>query len=67
MVSNLVSSPGYQELRFDDELERIIYEPVELAQEFRKFDLQTPWEQFPTHKREVLEIEDIPLTEGTEK
>lgn len=58
---------GYQELRYDDELERIIYEPVELAQEFRKFDLQTPWQQFPDHERKVHEIEDVPLTEGIDK
>lgn len=25
-------------------------EPVELAQEFRKFDLNTPWEVFPAHR-----------------
>uniref|UniRef100_A0A914EA11 NADH dehydrogenase [ubiquinone] iron-sulfur protein 3, mitochondrial n=1 Tax=Acrobeloides nanus TaxID=290746 RepID=A0A914EA11_9BILA len=28
------------------ELRRIVYEPTELAQEFRKFDLDTPWENF---------------------
>jgi len=58
---------GYTELRYDDELERIIYEPVELAQEFRKFDLQTPWNQFPEHERKVHELEDIKLTEGIDK
>lgn len=58
---------GYQELRYDDELERIIYEPVELAQEFRKFDLQTPMNMFPDHQREVSEIEDVKLTEGIDK
>ena len=32
----------------DDELQRVVQEPVELAQQFRKFDLAAPWEQFPT-------------------
>ena len=30
---------GYVELRYDDE---VVAEPVELAQEFRKFDLKSP-------------------------
>lgn len=37
---------GYVELRYDPELERCVYEPTELAQEFRKFDLHTPWPLF---------------------
>uniref|UniRef100_A0A914E928 NADH dehydrogenase [ubiquinone] iron-sulfur protein 3, mitochondrial n=1 Tax=Acrobeloides nanus TaxID=290746 RepID=A0A914E928_9BILA len=37
---------GYTEIRYDPELRRIVYEPTELAQEFRKFDLDTPWENF---------------------
>ncbi|XP_065065240.1 NADH dehydrogenase [ubiquinone] iron-sulfur protein 3, mitochondrial-like [Rhopilema esculentum] len=49
---------GYTELRYDDELKRIVQEPIELAQEFRKFDFRTPWEQFPEHRKEkVLEID----------
>ncbi|EDV29799.1 NADH dehydrogenase [ubiquinone] iron-sulfur protein 3, mitochondrial [Trichoplax sp. H2] len=43
---------GYTELRYDDELKRIVSEPVEFAQEFRKFDLETPWEQFPAYREE---------------
>jgi len=42
---------GYVEVRFDEELQRVVHEPVELAQEFRKFDLDTPWEQFPHFKK----------------
>lgn len=34
-------------MRWDPELQRIIQEPTEMAQEFRKFDLDTPWEVFP--------------------
>ena len=29
---------GYVEVRYDDELKRVVYEPVKLPQEFRKFD-----------------------------
>ena len=35
---------GYVELRYDDELKRVVYEPVRLAQEFRNFDFLSPWE-----------------------
>lgn len=28
----------------------MVAEPVELAQEFRKFDLNTPWEVFPAYR-----------------
>lgn len=45
---------GYNEVRYDPELKRIVYEPTELAQEFRKFDLDTPWETFPKFKNESI-------------
>ncbi|MEZ5789498.1 MAG: NADH-quinone oxidoreductase subunit C [Nitratireductor sp.] len=35
---------GYVEVRYDDEAKRVIYEPVELRQEFRNFDFLSPWE-----------------------
>ena len=35
---------GYVEVRYDEELKRVIYEPVELRQEFRNFDFLSPWE-----------------------
>jgi len=35
---------GYVELRYDDELKRVVYRPVELVQEFREFDFMSPWE-----------------------
>jgi len=35
---------GFVELRYDDEVKRVIYEPVELKQEFRNFDFMSPWE-----------------------
>ena len=35
---------GYVEVRYDDERKRVVYEPVELTQEFRSFDFESPWE-----------------------
>ncbi len=35
---------GYLELRYDDELKRVVYQPVDLVQEFRDFDFMSPWE-----------------------
>jgi len=35
---------GYVELRYDEEQKRVVYEPVKLTQEFRRFDFTSPWE-----------------------
>lgn len=35
---------GFVELRWDDELKQVVYEPVQLPQEFRDFDFLSPWE-----------------------
>ena len=35
---------GFVEVRYDDEQKRVIYEPVNLRQEFREFDFLSPWE-----------------------
>jgi NADH-quinone oxidoreductase subunit C len=32
------------EVRYDDELKRVVYEPVTLTQDFRTFDFLSPWE-----------------------
>jgi len=42
---------GFYEVRYCNEVKRVIQEPVEFAQEFRKFDFQSPWEQFPNHRK----------------
>ena len=39
---------GFVELRYDDELKRVVYEPVKLMQEFRSFDFLSPWEGMDT-------------------
>lgn len=35
---------GFMEVRWDDEEKRVVYEPVELVQEYRDFDFMSPWE-----------------------
>uniref|UniRef100_A0A915Q1P7 NADH dehydrogenase [ubiquinone] iron-sulfur protein 3, mitochondrial n=1 Tax=Setaria digitata TaxID=48799 RepID=A0A915Q1P7_9BILA len=56
---------GYVELRYDSELGRCVYEPTELAQEFRKFDLKTPWDSMPNFRDESMmsRYEQISLEE----
>lgn len=38
---------GFVEVRYDDELKRVVYQPVQLVQEFRDFDFMSPWEGAP--------------------
>ena len=38
---------GFVELRYDDDLKRVVYQPVQLVQEFRDFDFMSPWEGAP--------------------
>ncbi|HUC11514.1 MAG TPA: NADH-quinone oxidoreductase subunit C [Stellaceae bacterium] len=35
---------GYVEVRYDEQQKRVVYEPVRLQQEFRRFDFLSPWE-----------------------
>ena len=35
---------GFTEVRYSEASKRVIYEPVELAQDFRSFDFMSPWE-----------------------
>lgn len=35
---------GYTQVRWDDELKRVVYEPVALEQEWRTWDFMSPWE-----------------------
>jgi len=35
---------GYTEVRYDEALKRVVYEPVNLVQEYRQFDFMSPWE-----------------------
>jgi NADH-quinone oxidoreductase subunit C len=38
---------GFVELRYDDDLKRVVYQPVQLVQEYRDFDFMSPWEAMP--------------------
>ena len=44
------------QMRYDDELRRVVYEPVELSQE-----LAAPWEQFPKFREAMPAQEEVPL------
>lgn len=35
---------GYIELRYSEEEKRVVYEPVDLPQDLRRFDFMSPWE-----------------------
>ncbi len=35
---------GFVEVRYDDQVKRVVYDKVRLAQEFRNFDFLSPWE-----------------------
>jgi NADH-quinone oxidoreductase subunit C len=34
---------GYKEVRYSAEYQKVIYEPVKLAQDYRDFDFESPW------------------------
>jgi NADH-quinone oxidoreductase subunit C len=39
---------GYVEVRYDEERRQVIYEPVKLTQDYRRFDFISPWEGMTT-------------------
>ena len=45
---------------------RVVQEPVELAQEFRKFDLAAPWEQFPAFREIIPAAEEVDIGDKKE-
>ena len=38
---------GFSQIRYDEKQKKVIYEPVELRQEFRDFDFLSPWQGDP--------------------
>jgi NADH-quinone oxidoreductase subunit C len=36
---------GFMEVRYDDSEKRVVYEPLEVAQEYRSFNFNSPWEK----------------------
>jgi len=45
---------GYVEVRYDEELKRVVYEPVKLTQDFRSFDFLSPWEGLTDVQKEQV-------------
>jgi NADH-quinone oxidoreductase subunit C len=39
---------GHVEVRYDEDRKQVIYEPVKLTQDFRRFDFISPWEAITT-------------------
>ncbi len=39
---------GYVETRYDEDRKQVVYEPVQLAQDWRSFDFISPWEAVTT-------------------
>lgn len=58
---------GYVEVRYDDEQKRVVVEPLELAQEFRRFELSAPWEQFPNFRGNPASEEVVNPAEDKQK
>ncbi|XP_050419880.1 NADH dehydrogenase [ubiquinone] iron-sulfur protein 3, mitochondrial [Adelges cooleyi] len=52
---------GYVEVRYDDDKKRVVVEPLEMTQEFRRFELSTPWEQFPNFRNASPSTEEVPV------
>lgn len=61
LISHRLTFEMLLQVRYDEEKSRIVYEPVELTQEFRRFELSAPWEQFPNFRNEIPSSEEIPL------
>jgi NADH dehydrogenase (ubiquinone) Fe-S protein 3 len=45
----------------------VVVEPLELAQEFRRFELSAPWEQFPNFREAPPAAEEVLLPPKKEK
>lgn len=53
---------GYVEVRYDEELKRVVYEPVKLQQDFRSFDFLSPWEGMTDMQLPGDEKDTVPET-----
>lgn len=62
-VKTILCVSIFSQVRYDDEVKRVVAEPVELSQEFRKFDLNSPWEAFPAYR----EPKESPKLESGDK
>ena len=57
---------GFVEVRYDDAEKRVVYEPVRLTQEFRRFDFLSPWEgaDYPLPGDEKADAKPAPKAGG---
>lgn len=44
---------GYFELRFDDQFNELMYEPLKIVQVFRRFSFKNPWRTNVVEKKNV--------------
>ena len=62
---------GYVEVRYDDSKKRVVVEELELAQAFRMFEYQSPWEQVgpgkPVEKVLIPPTPEQPKLQETKK
>jgi NADH-quinone oxidoreductase subunit C len=56
---------GFVEVRYDDELKRVVYDRVRLAQEFRNFDFLSPWEGAGVLPGDEKAAAEVPGKKGT--
>ena len=57
---------GHVEVRYDEDLKRVVYEPVKLTQEFRHFDFVSPWEGMLHPPGQENSGTDAPQPQGEE-
>lgn len=57
---------GYVEVRYDPLQRRVVYEPVQLTQDFRNFDNLSPWAGMTDMQLPGDEKATVPLTAGRE-
>ena len=50
---------GYEEVRYDENLKKVVYEPVTLKQEFRDFDNESPWEGMKEQLKRSLKRSNV--------
>jgi NADH-quinone oxidoreductase subunit C len=48
---------GYKEVRYSAEHQKVIYEPVKLAQDYRDFNFESPWEGSEYIKKEQDKVD----------
>ena len=54
-------------MRYDEDVKRVVAEPLELAQEFRRFELGSEWEQFPAFRDREVNIKQVSSGESRRK